>query len=340
MEVLAAGGAAPTVLNAANEIAVAAFLQRRLTFPGIAGLVAATLDAISPGKAPETLAEALELDASSRRGRRGPLARNRRKGILRPVPPQERNTRWIFISALSAFGGGILGYVLPFLFVLTIVVFFHEFGHFWVARRCGVKVEAFSIGFGPEIVGFNDRHGTRWRIGAVPLGGYVRFFGDENAASVPDGEAVRAMTEAERRVSFFHKPVWQRAAVVAAGPLANFLLAIVIFAGIYTLYGKQITAARVDVVEPGSAGRHRRLQGRRRGEVDQRAARSAASPTCSASSASMPARQITVEVDRGGVRQQPGRHPAAARDQGQFRQRHPHRHPRPVALDHARGRDP
>ena len=90
------------------------------------------------------------------------------------------------MGGLSAFGGGLVGYVVPFLFVLTIVVFFHELGHFLMARWCGIKVLVFSIGFGPEIAGFNDRYGTRWKISAVPLGGYVKFFGDENAASVPD----------------------------------------------------------------------------------------------------------------------------------------------------------
>jgi len=137
--------------------------------------------------------------------------------------------------------------------VFSIVVFFHELGHFWVARRCGVRVLVFSIGFGRELIGFNDRHGTRWKISAVPLGGYVKFFGDENAASVPDAEAINAMSEDERRDSFFHKPVRVRAAVVAAGPIANFILAIVIFAGVFMLFGKQETAARVDEIIPDSA---------------------------------------------------------------------------------------
>src|ERR1700680_5308023 len=91
-----------------------------------------------------------------------------------------------FFSGLHLWGGSALGSVLPFLFVLTVVVFFHELGHFLVARRCGVKIGVFSIGFGPELLGFNDRHGTRWKIAAIPLGGYVKFFGDDNAASVPD----------------------------------------------------------------------------------------------------------------------------------------------------------
>src|SRR5713101_714571 len=118
--------------------------------------------------------------------------------------------------------GGLLGYLMAFLFVLTIVVFFHELGHFLVARWCGVKVLTFSIGFGPELFGFNDRHDTRWKISAIPLGGYVKFFGDENAASVPDQAAIAAMSANERRESFVGQPVGPRAAIVVAGPLANF----------------------------------------------------------------------------------------------------------------------
>ena len=87
------------------------------------------------------------------------------------------------LSHLHALGGGVAAYLIPFLFVLSIVVFFHELGHFLIARLCGVRILVFSIGFGPEIVGFNDRHGTRWKIAAIPLGGYVKFFGDENAGS-------------------------------------------------------------------------------------------------------------------------------------------------------------
>src|SRR5262245_46505317 len=115
---------------------------------------------------------------------------------------------------------------LPVLFVFILVVFFHELGHFLVARWCGVRVLVFSIGFGPELFGFDDRHGTRWKISAVPLGGYVKFFGDENAASVPDQAALSKMTEAERQEAFEHQKVGKRSAIVAAGPIANFLLAI------------------------------------------------------------------------------------------------------------------
>lgn len=141
---------------------------------------------------------------------------------------------------------------LAFLFVLTIVVFVHEMGHFLVARWCGVGVKAFSIGFGKEIFGWYDRHGTRWRVAWIPLGGYVKFMDDENAASVPSREALERMSEDERKSSFQAKPVWQRAAVVAAGPIANFLLAIVIFATMYALVGVKLTAARIDEVIPDS----------------------------------------------------------------------------------------
>src|SRR5512140_1141830 len=150
-----------------------------------------------------------------------------------------------FLHSFNTLGHGLIGYLVPFLFVLTIVVFFHELGHFLVARWCGIKVLAFSIGFGPEIVGFNDRYGTRWKIAAVPLGGYVKFFGDDNAASVPDLAAAASLSETEKQDSFVFKPVGSRAAVVAAGPIANFILAIVIFAGVFMVAGKQTTSARV-----------------------------------------------------------------------------------------------
>ena len=151
-----------------------------------------------------------------------------------------------FVKAIVTGGAAVL-------FVFSVVVFFHELGHFLVARWCGVRILVFSIGFGPELFGFKDRHGTRWKVSAVPLGGYVKFLGDENAASVPDQGAVASMTEAERRESFIAQKVGARSAIVAAGPLANFLLAIVIFASLFALYGKPSTVARVDSVQPGSA---------------------------------------------------------------------------------------
>ncbi|HEX4410543.1 MAG TPA: RIP metalloprotease RseP [Xanthobacteraceae bacterium] len=157
------------------------------------------------------------------------------------------------LSHLHALGGGVVGYLIPFLFVLSIVVFFHEFGHFLIARLCGVRVLVFSIGFGPEIAGFNDRYGTRWKISAVPLGGYVKFFGDENAASVPDAPRLETMSASDRAESFFFQPVFKRAAIVVAGPFANFILAIVIFSAIFGVFGKQSMSARVDSVQEGSA---------------------------------------------------------------------------------------
>jgi regulator of sigma E protease len=157
-----------------------------------------------------------------------------------------------FLSHLHALGGDLVHYLVPFLFVLSLVVFFHELGHFLVARWCGVKILAFSIGFGPELLGFHDRYGTRWRIAAIPLGGYVKFLGDENAASVPDKSHLSGMDAAERAQSLVCQPVLKRAAIVAAGPIANFLLAVVIFAGIFMLYGMQTMSARVDAVQPGS----------------------------------------------------------------------------------------
>jgi regulator of sigma E protease len=158
-----------------------------------------------------------------------------------------------FLHSFSTLSHGFIGYIIPFLFVLTIVVFFHELGHFLVARWAGVRVLTFSLGFGPELAGFNDRHGTRWKVSAIPLGGYVKFFGDESEASTPSSDVLANMTEEERAGSFHHKKVGPRAAIVAAGPIANFILAIVIFTGLFTFYGKPNTSARVDKVEAGSA---------------------------------------------------------------------------------------
>ena len=140
------------------------------------------------------------------------------------------------------------GYVVPFVFILSVVVFFHELGHFLVGRWCGVKVDAFSIGFGPELFARVDSKGTRWRIAALPLGGYVKFHGDANAASA--GTDVD-LPEDERRVSFFAQVIWKRAAIVAAGPIANFLLAIVIFTGIFYTYGRGVLVPRVESLRAG-----------------------------------------------------------------------------------------
>jgi regulator of sigma E protease len=158
-----------------------------------------------------------------------------------------------FLHSFNTLSHGLIGYIIPFLFVLTIVVFFHELGHFLVARWAGVRVLTFSLGFGPELAGFNDRHGTRWKISAIPLGGYVKFFGDDSEASTPSTEALASMSPEEQAGSFHHKKVGPRAAIVAAGPIANFILAIVIFTCLFTFFGKPSTTARVDKIEANSA---------------------------------------------------------------------------------------
>ncbi len=143
------------------------------------------------------------------------------------------------------------GYLLPFIAALTIIVFIHELGHFLVARWCGVAVEVFSIGFGREIFGWNDRHGTRWKVCWLPFGGYVKFEGDANPTSFPQAEPESDMT---RTAGNFHgKPVWKRAAVVAAGPVANFILSILIFASVFAFVGIPVNEPRVGDVKPGSA---------------------------------------------------------------------------------------
>jgi len=167
-----------------------------------------------------------------------------------------------FLGAMGGATGSLLGYVIPFLAVLTVVVFVHELGHFLVGRWCGVGVTAFSVGFGPEIVGFTDRQGTRWKLSAIPLGGYVKFAGDINSASVPDADALAQMSPQERAISFHHKPVWKRAAIVAAGPIANFLLAITLFAAMAYINGQQVLAPRIEAVQPGSAAERAGFQPR------------------------------------------------------------------------------
>jgi regulator of sigma E protease len=154
------------------------------------------------------------------------------------------------VEFLERFGSFTVEWILPFLFVLTLVVFFHELGHFLVARWNGVAVKVFSVGFGPEILGFTDRKGTRWKISWIPLGGYVRFVGDENVASAAGREALAKLSEEERKTAFVAKPVGARAAIVAAGPLANFILAIVIYACLFMFAGQAVTAPQVDEVQP------------------------------------------------------------------------------------------
>lgn len=138
-----------------------------------------------------------------------------------------------------------------FLVVLTVLVFIHELGHFVVARLCGVRVEVFSVGFGPELIGWTDRTGTRWKISWLPLGGYVRMFGQED--NVIEGESARPMTRAEREVSFRHKSIPRRMAIVAAGPAANYLFALIVLALVYGLLGKPHADPVVGEVIPNSA---------------------------------------------------------------------------------------
>lgn len=172
-------------------------------------------------------------------------------------------------------------YLVPFLIILTILVFVHEMGHYLIAKRCGVRIDAFSVGFGPEIFGWTDRTGTRWKFSAIPLGGYVKMFGDADVTSRPmktgdeptaeelesgehtgdwaDGTA-RPLTAAERSVSFHHKSLGQRSWIVAGGPLANFLLAIVILTGLFAWHGQPTTPPVVTGVIAGSAAEEAGLQ--------------------------------------------------------------------------------
>jgi regulator of sigma E protease len=158
-----------------------------------------------------------------------------------------------WLATITGATGSFFLTVFSFIVVLSVVVFIHEYGHFWVGRRCGVGVTAFSVGFGREVFGWTDRHGTRWKISAIPLGGYVKFVGDINAASVPDNDQLGHMSAAERAISFPHQNVAKRAAIVAAGPIANFILAIAIFAGFNYFSGRQVLEPRIEAVQAGSA---------------------------------------------------------------------------------------
>ncbi len=146
-----------------------------------------------------------------------------------------------------------LGYIVPFLIVLTVLVFVHELGHYLVARWNGVRIDVFSIGFGPEIFGWTDRVGTRWKFSAVPLGGYVKMFGDVDPASQPSPESLEQMSAAEEAVSFHHKRLMQRAAVVVAGPAANFLFAVVALSLLFATFGEPFTPPEIGQIQPGSA---------------------------------------------------------------------------------------
>ncbi len=156
------------------------------------------------------------------------------------------------MESMAALTGGFGYFLFWFIIVLTVLVFVHEFGHYIVARWNGVRVEVFSIGFGPEIFGWNDRTGTRWKLSAIPLGGYVKMFGDADPASMPSAD-VAEMTAEERAVAFHHKTLAQRAAVVSAGPIANFIFAILVLAGVFATIGQPFTPPEVGTIQPESA---------------------------------------------------------------------------------------
>ena len=153
-----------------------------------------------------------------------------------------------FLEYLQVFGGNVWLYGGTFVLVLSLLVFVHEWGHYIVARLCGVRVESFSIGFGPEIGGYNDKHGTRWKVSLIPLGGYVKLFGDTDPASAQHDDAVeedgqkRPMTEAEKKVAFFAQPVWACAAIVFAGPAINYVFAAILLTISFTFVGEPVTA--------------------------------------------------------------------------------------------------
>jgi regulator of sigma E protease len=141
---------------------------------------------------------------------------------------------------------------LGFLFTITLVVFVHELGHFLAARFFGVRIESFSIGFGRALAGFRDSYGTHWKIGWLPLGGYVKFWGDEGVSSTPDHEKLDKATQAELAGSFHHKKLYQKAIIAVAGPVANFILAIAILTGLYLIYGDYVTMPQVGRLAKGA----------------------------------------------------------------------------------------
>ena len=166
---------------------------------------------------------------------------------------------------------GITHNLVWFLVVLTIVVYFHELGHYSVARLCGVRVETFSIGFGREILGYTAKSGTRWKVGIIPLGGYVKFFGDAGPVSNKDFDADHNMSAEDRKVSFHYKSLKQKSAIVAAGPMANFLLAVVILSTIFITFGRPHTPPIIGSVMADSAAAKSGLRvGDRIVQIDQR----------------------------------------------------------------------
>lgn len=157
-----------------------------------------------------------------------------------------------FTAAFFSFDNILFTTIIPFLFVLTVVVFVHEMGHYLVGRWCGIGVREFSVGFGPELLGFDDRRGTRWKLSAIPLGGYVKFVGDMSVTSDPTSQEAQGLSAEERRVAFHVQPVWKRAATVFAGPAFNFLLTIAVFAVMFSIYGRTVSEPTVAEVRPGT----------------------------------------------------------------------------------------
>jgi regulator of sigma E protease len=189
--------------------------------------------------------------------------------------------------------------VLPFLVVLTIIVFVHEMGHYLVARWNGIAIQTFSIGFGPELLGFTDKKGTRWRIAAIPLGGYVRFVGDMNAASQPDEEFIERVGPELSKQLFVNKNVWQRIAVVVAGPAANVLFTLLILYALLLGYGRYMAPAIVQTITPDSAAIEAGLQpGDRILAIDGFSVRGFDDVLRLVSTA--PQRTITIELERAG----------------------------------------
>lgn len=194
----------------------------------------------------------------------------------------------------------LLSYVVPFLAVLTVIVFVHEMGHYLVARWNGVAIQAFSIGFGHELFGWNDRHGTRWKISAIPLGGYVRFAGDMNASSMPDPDAPELQDPELAPRLFVNKSVWQRIAIVAAGPIANVILTFLILYALLLGYGRYTVPAVVGEVVAGSVAEAAGFEpGDRILSVDGYVVRGF--EDFQRFVATSPAREVVIEIERGST---------------------------------------
>lgn len=211
----------------------------------------------------------------------------------------------------------LLSYVVPFLAVLTVIVFVHEMGHYLVARWNGVAIQTFSIGFGRELFGWNDRHGTRWRISAIPLGGYVRFVGDMNEASLPDAEAAANVDPALVPHLFVNKSVWQRIAIVAAGPIANVLLTFLILYCLLLGYGRYTIPPVIGDVLTGSVAEAAGFEpGDRILSVDGYEVRGF--EDFQRYVATSPERNVVVELERGGAERTLNLIPEAVRIEDRF----------------------